>query len=33
MLLYAEMWVIYYENSRPHFGIIVSMKNQPVFRQ
>ena len=33
MLLYAEMWVIYYENSRPRFGIIVSMKNQPVFRQ
>ena len=33
MVLYVEIWIIYYANSRPHFGIIVSMKNQPVFRQ
>ena len=33
MLLYVEIWIIYYANSRPRFGIIVSMKNQPVFRQ
>lgn len=33
MLLYVEIWILYYANSRPHFGIIVSVKNQPVFRQ